>query len=185
MNGDLEDLGALGAYVFIAVGSNIEPERNMARGLELLSRRVQLKKVSTIYRTKPQGRPGQAPYLNGVCAVRTRISPRLLKFAVLREIERAVGRIRSRDKYASRELDLDILIYDTLVSEQEDLRLPDPDIRTRLFVAAPLLELTPDLVLPDTGEGLADIVDALKRQGCTQGVPDPCLSQFLRERLDL
>jgi 2-amino-4-hydroxy-6-hydroxymethyldihydropteridine diphosphokinase len=180
-----EERGAPGANVFIAIGSNIEPERNIARGLELLNRRVRLQKLSTIYRTMPQGRPGQAPYLNGVCAVKTSILPRLLKFAVLREIEHAVGRTRSRDKYASRELDLDILIYDTLISEQDGLRLPDPDIRTRLFVAAPLLELSPDLVLPDTGEGLAGVVDVLRRQGGTQGVPDLSVTQFLRERLDL
>ena len=65
-----------------------------------------------------------------------------------------MGRIRTAKANACREIDLDLLLYGDLVMDDECLKIPDPDIRDRPFVAIPLCELAPDLVLPDTKEHL-------------------------------
>ncbi len=149
--------------VYIGVGSNIAPETNIVAALERLKSYATITGVSTIYRTPALLRPEQPPYLNGVIRVRTTLDARPLKFEVLRGIETALGRIRTDDAYAARPIDLDILLFDALIVVEDDLRIPDPDIRERAFLSAGLRELDPGLVLPDTGErvaGLACLVEA-------------------------
>jgi len=148
---------------YIGIGSNVDPIENIPRAIEILARETDILAVSTFYRTEALGRPGQPEFLNGVCRIATSLEPRPLKFGVLRSIERALGRVRSEDKYAPRPIDLDILLYGEAILEEDDLRIPDPEIRTRPFVAVPLLELAPDAALPDTGERIADLSAAQKR----------------------
>ena len=145
---------------FVAIGANVAPEENLPRGLDLLARQTAVTGISTIYRTAPLERSGQPEYLNGVVRIRTAMAARTLKFDVLRGIEAALGRIRGTDKFAPREIDLDLVLFGNAVIEEPDLRVPDPHVRERSFVAAALLELAPDLVLPDTGEALADVARA-------------------------
>lgn len=163
--------------VFIAVGSNIEPEANVLAALELLQQHVRVIGVSTLYRTAPVGRPDQAAFINGVWRVATAMPPRTLKFDLLRAVEVQLGRVRTPDKYAPRTIDLDVVLYGSLVIDEPGLRIPDPDIRTRPFIAVPLLELDPHCVLPDTGEFLAAIVRPDDRD---QLEPLPLLTDRLR-----
>lgn len=151
--------------VFLGVGSNIEPEKHILAALELLKQHVRVTGVSTFYWTEPLGRPDQPRFLNGVWRVETSVEARPLKFDVLWPIETELGRIRTQDKHAARTIDLDILLYGHAVIDQPDLRIPDPDIHTRPFITIPLLELEPDLVLPDTGQHLALIVGAADGEG--------------------
>jgi 2-amino-4-hydroxy-6-hydroxymethyldihydropteridine diphosphokinase len=169
---------------YIGLGSNIEPEQNLARALELLARRVDLLSISTFYRTAPLGRSDQPAFLNGACCVATSLAPRTLKFDVLRGIERALGRVRTADKFAPRTADLDILLYGDTICADDDLRIPDPEIRERPFVAVPLLELAPDAVLPDTGERLADLSVAHRREGlrAVKGFSEELQARFQNER---
>lgn len=143
---------------FIAVGSNIDPERNIGRALELLQQQVRVVASSTFYWTTPLGRTDQPRFLNGVWRVETGLSPGSLKFDVLRGIESKLGRVRTEDKYAPRPIDLDVILHGRLVLSGPDLQIPDPDIGCRPFIAVPLLELVPDLTMPDTGEPLAELV---------------------------
>lgn len=163
----------------IGIGSNVDPERNIPAALDLLAREVELLDVSTFYRTPPLGHPEQPEFLNGACRVAATMAPRALKFDVLRGIERKLGRVRTEDKYAPRTVDLDVLLYGGAVVDEEDLQIPDPEIRTRPFVAVPLLEVAPDAVLPDTGERLADVPAA--RQGESLRA-DISFSERIRER---
>jgi 2-amino-4-hydroxy-6-hydroxymethyldihydropteridine diphosphokinase len=124
--------------VYVAVGSNIDPERNIPEALRRLAENVTVGATSRFYRTEPLGRPGQPPFLNGVVRVRTALDAEILKFKVLRGIEKALGRERTADTYAPRTIDLDILLFDTAMIERPGLRIPDPDIphigRTRNIV---------------------------------------------------
>jgi len=65
----------------------------------------------------------------------------------LRKIEERLGRRRNGDKYSPRQIDLDLILYGSLEMTSDGLTLPDPDIRKRAFLAIPLLELAPDIVL--------------------------------------
>ena len=168
--------------VFVGIGSNIDPEENIACALERLSRQTAIEAVSTFYRTVPVGRPEQPPFLNGAARLRTTLDAGTLKSEVLRGIESALGRVRTADACAPRTIDLDILLFDSAIIEEPGLRVPDPGIRERPFVAVPLLELAPDLVLPDTGEKLSGLSCARRREGL---IPADAFTESLRERLGL
>ena len=148
--------------VYLAVGGNIDPETSIPEALRRLSENVTITAISTFYETEAISRPRQPNYLNGVAAVACAYPLRALKFDVLRGIEQALGRTRNEDRYAARPIDLDILLYGDIVTNEPDMILPAPELRERAFLAVALHEVAPELVLPDTGEALADIVDRIR-----------------------
>jgi 2-amino-4-hydroxy-6-hydroxymethyldihydropteridine diphosphokinase len=150
--------GVVKAY--IGVGSNIDPMKNIERAMSLLISRVKVTAVSTMYRTKPLGGRLQKDYINGVWAVETVLSPRGLKETVLAPTETLLGRIRTEDAYASRTIDLDLLLYGDIGIHEDGLIVPDPDIFTRPFIAIPLCEIAPGLILPG-GVSIEDAADGL------------------------
>lgn len=149
--------------IFIGIGANIEPDTHIRVALQLLARVGRVQGVSTIYRTAALGGRIQPPFLNGVVAMETSLPPLAVK-AALRAIEAELGRVRTADRYAARTIDLDLLLYDDLVLCTEELTLPDPDIRHRAFLAIPLAELAPGLVLPDNGMRIEEIAEKLAEQ---------------------
>jgi len=169
---------------YVAVGSNLQPEANIPAALERLLSFVRVTASSTFYRTAALRRPGDPEFLNGVWQIETPLNARALKFSVLRGIENELGRIRGVDRYAPRTLDLDLLVYGEAAINEPGLRVPDPDIRSRPFLAAPLLELSAGLVLADTGETLAGVWRG--RLGPEAGEPlvaDRGMTEQLRERI--
>ncbi len=168
--------------VYIAFGSSIDPEHNVPRALELLAEKMELQAIATLYRTPALERPGDPDFVNGVCAIETDLDPRTLKFGVLRVIEETLGRVRGADAYAPRTVDLDIAVYGEVVVNEPGLRIPDPDIRTRAFLAVPLWELEPALILADTGETIGSVVERVDRSGLR---PDAVLTKTIRERLKI
>jgi len=153
------------ARAFISIGSNIDPEINVRSALLRLRSTARVKAVSTVYRTEPVGPPGQPPFYNCVVEIETDLAPRDLKFRLLRRIESELGRTRAADRFAARTIDLDLLLYDELVMTTEDLTLPDPDILHRPFLAIPLQELVPGLVLPGSGLQISEAVLPQPRKG--------------------
>jgi 2-amino-4-hydroxy-6-hydroxymethyldihydropteridine diphosphokinase len=129
--------------VFVSVGSNIEPKRNIVAALCDLVSRGKVVATSTFYRTAPVGPSGQPQYVNGVWWLETQLTPTQIKVGLLRPIEHRLGRIRVSDKFAPRTIDLDMILYDDLSVAEEGLILPHPDI-VRPFVYWPVLELLED-----------------------------------------
>ncbi len=136
--------------VFVAVGSNIEPERNIRQGLERLNDIVPIVDSSPFYETQPIGRPEQDNYWNGVVVVDVPADtdPVQFQFETLRGVEAAQGRVRTEDSYAARTLDLDVVLWGQRIVDEERLRLPDPEIARRDFLARCLLDIEPGLTLP-------------------------------------
>ena len=151
----------MSSRAFIAVGSNIDAERNVEAALELLGRRVRIVAVSSFYRTPALGAPGSPDFLNGVVEIESELEPRELKRLVLLELENKLGRERGDDPNAPRSIDLDLVLYGDLVCSEEGLVLPAPEILERAFVALPLLELEPELVLPGTDQPLRELAAGL------------------------
>lgn len=153
--------------VYIGVGSNIDPELNIPAALGLLKSKGRIAGVSTFYRTQAIAssnasgsllpRSIGAEFYNGVIRFETCYEARELKFEVLRGIEQALGRVRSDDKCAPRPIDLDIVVYGDEVIDEPDMVIPDPEIPARAFLAVPLLELEPEIVLPGMSARLADV----------------------------
>jgi 2-amino-4-hydroxy-6-hydroxymethyldihydropteridine diphosphokinase len=146
--------------VFVGVGSNIDPEVHIPRALVRLREAVGILGVSTFYATPALGQPRDPPFVNGVVEVGDHLAPAPLK-RLLSRIEVAEGRQHSSDRFAPRPIDLDLLLHGDAVSIGPGLLLPHPDVTERRFVALPLLELAPDLVLPSSPLPLAETVDAL------------------------
>lgn len=148
---------------YIGVGSNIDAEHHVLLAVGLLREQMEGLRASTFYWTEPIGRPEQHPYLNGVLAGTVSTSAVFLKEGVLQEIERRLGRVRCSDRYAPRSIDLDILLFGEEVLRGDSLQVPDPDLRTRSFLVEGCCELNPGLLLPDTGEALAGLLQNERR----------------------
>jgi len=152
------------AKAYIGVGSNIDPLTNIKIALVLLKKEVKVINTSTFYKTKPLYNIIQSDYLNGVWEIVTDIEPEALKYNVLQFIEDKTGRLRSEDKNSSRTIDLDLLLYEDCVINSETIILPDPGIYTRNFIAVPLFELNNELIIPDTGRKIRDIVQCMSTE---------------------
>ena len=149
------------ARAFISLGSNVHPAKNIRKAIRCLSKFVRVNAVSTVYCTTPEGGPEQPVYFNCVLDIETGEPPEKLKFDVLRRIETDMGRIRGADKYAPRTIDIDLIAYGDLVLETGRLTLPDPLIMSRPFLAIPLFELSPGLIIPGTGIPVKQVAAAL------------------------
>lgn len=86
-------------------------------------------------------------FFNGVVQIKTTLSPRALLDVVL-GIEERMGRVR-RERWGPRNIDIDILIYDSLIVDEPDLKIPHPRLIERAFTLIPLAEIAPELVLPN------------------------------------
>ncbi len=142
---------------FIGVGSSINPEENVPRALQLLARNTVITGISTFYRTGAIGRPDDPDFYNGVIRIRTATPPLELKKSVLGVIETSLGRVRTEDTFEPRVIDLDLLLYDDVVMNSDELVLPDNDIYSRAFISIPLCELEPDLHIPGSGTAIKEI----------------------------
>jgi 2-amino-4-hydroxy-6-hydroxymethyldihydropteridine diphosphokinase len=147
---------------FLALGSNIQPEKNILAAVELLSKQVKILASSTVYLTEPLLHKSQPKYYNCVIKIQTKIEPSQLKFDVIRPIEKELRRNRIGDKYASRTIDIDLIVYGDRHFSENSLTIPDPDIRKRAFLALPLCELEPKLLLADTHESIRQVASRFR-----------------------
>jgi 2-amino-4-hydroxy-6-hydroxymethyldihydropteridine diphosphokinase len=145
------------ARVYVSVGSNIDRERNIALALRLLEASFGELQRSSVYESEAVGFDSD-PFYNLVVGFDTRDTPREIQ-EVLNCIEEASGRIRTTG-LSARSLDLDLLLYDDLVSEADGLMLPRTDITRYAFVLAPLAEIAAASRHPVTGERYADMWSA-------------------------
>lgn len=140
-------------WVYLGFGSNINPNKNLPQAIKLISKKVHIEEVSSVYKTQAVGSKGP-DFLNAVVLIRTHLTCNDLKNTVIRDIENALGRIRTSDKNAPRTIDIDILI--------EDDELYDEDIWEQAHLAIPLAELYPDYMHPVTNERLSKIAKYLE-----------------------
>ncbi|MFH0940673.1 MAG: 2-amino-4-hydroxy-6-hydroxymethyldihydropteridine diphosphokinase [Candidatus Omnitrophota bacterium] len=153
---------------YIGVGSNIGDRwAYINKAVEFLKNTpgIRLKKVSSVYETKPQGGPrGQGDYLNLVLMADCSLEPgRLLK--VLQTIEKKVGRKPRKRRRAAREIDLDILFYGGERIEKKALKVPHPLIQDRFFVLKPLSDIAPSLKHSLSGRNVSAMLLSLRERG--------------------
>ena len=145
---------SLVARVYLGLGSNIDAESNLRIGLSELRRAYGSVDVSRVYRSAAVGFEGD-DFLNLVVGVDTTESPVDIH-ARMERIHDLVGRERGSERYASRPLDIDLLLYDDIVLEHPRFRIPRRDVLEYSFVLGPLAELDPALVHPETGRSIAE-----------------------------
>ncbi len=137
----------------ILLGSNINPENNITKAIDLLKKECKLLKSSRIWETEAIGSNGPN-FLNSAIVIDTPLSENELKNQVLHTIEKDLGRIRTEDKYAPRTIDLDIIIFDGQVVDQ--------DLWQRSFIASPISDLYPDLRHPTNKKALLQVAKELQ-----------------------
>jgi 2-amino-4-hydroxy-6-hydroxymethyldihydropteridine diphosphokinase len=147
---------------YLGLGSNVgEREEHLRAAIRMLEERgVEVEAVSSAYETEPVGEVlGQPDFLNAAVRIRTDLEPEAL-LDLCKEIEAERGRALEAPRHSPRPLDVDLLLLGNLELSSERLTLPHPEVASRRFVLAPLLELDPELTLPD-GTRLSDALSAL------------------------
>lgn len=147
---------------YLGLGSNVgDSAAHLRAAIELLrARGIEVEAVSSSYLTEPVGEVLDQPdFLNAAIRVRTELEPEAL-LDVCKEVEAERGRSLAAPRHSPRPLDVDLLLLGDLELKSERLTLPHPEVASRRFVLAPLLELDPELTLPD-GSRLADALAAL------------------------
>lgn len=123
---------------------------------------VEVAKVSKFYETDPVGGPPQDKFLDAAAEIRTLLTPHVL-LALLKDVEKKVGRTPSKVKWAPREIDLDILLYGGLIMDDPDLKIPHPQLHLRRFMVEPLSEIAPEAVHPILEKTAAEILEDLEK----------------------
>ena len=133
--------------VYLALGSNVgNRAANLKAAIAALPPQMEVKAKSRVYETPPWGYTNQEKFLNQVVKARTYLEPEpLLKH--LKRLEVALGRVPTF-QYGPRLIDIDILLYNDLVFDSADLKIPHPQMHERGFVLLPLMDIAPDLVHP-------------------------------------
>lgn len=142
---------------FIAIGSNLgDRMKNIEVALKKMEDYgLRIIKKSSIIETEPYGFKEQGKFLNGVILIETDLDPFEL-LNLLLNIEKEMGRER-KIKWGPRNIDLDIIFYDDLVIDTDNLKIPHPDAHNRTFVMGPLSEIDPDFVHPVLKKKVKDI----------------------------
>jgi 2-amino-4-hydroxy-6-hydroxymethyldihydropteridine diphosphokinase len=147
---------------YLGLGSNVgDSAGHLRAALELLAARgVEVDAVSSTYLTEPVGEVLDQPdFLNAAARIRTALEPEAL-LDVCKAVEAERGRAFEAPRHSPRPLDVDLLLLDELELRTPRLTLPHPEVTTRRFVLVPLLELDPELTLPD-GTRLTEALAAL------------------------
>jgi 2-amino-4-hydroxy-6-hydroxymethyldihydropteridine diphosphokinase len=135
--------------ILISIGSNTgNRKHNIDESIRLLcnSQYISDLKISHYYQSEPYGFKEQPHFLNNVISFRSDLPPQEL-LVLCKNIEKDIGRIY-RGKWQSREIDLDIILYDSFIYDDKILKIPHPEMHLRRFVLVPACEIEPNRVHP-------------------------------------
>jgi 2-amino-4-hydroxy-6-hydroxymethyldihydropteridine diphosphokinase len=152
------------SIVYLSLGTNVgQRHQNLERAIAGLGEVMVVTAVSPIYQTPPWGLTDQPDFLNLCLAATTSLTPLdLLHFT--QQLEKDLGRVKTA-RWGPRLIDIDILFYDNRILHSDKLVIPHPEIAQRAFVLIPLADIAPDLVHPQTGQTVAEMITAVDAAG--------------------
>ena len=160
--------------VYFSLGSNLgDRYSNLSECLSLIESNVgEIKSISSIYKNLAQGFIGDYFY-NCCVKVLTSYKPSELIDIIL-SIEKTIGRkIRNTQKYESRKIDIDIILYDDLIVEEKNLTIPHPRYTQRSFVLVPLLEIDNKLVDPKSKIMIKELIGDISSEEILEKIKFP------------
>jgi 2-amino-4-hydroxy-6-hydroxymethyldihydropteridine diphosphokinase len=149
--------------VFVGVGSNLEPEKNLPRACEQIAHNWHDAFFSRAYRNAAVGFDGPE-FINLVVGFST-AQPLDAVIARLHAIETQCGRPRFAPKWASRTMDLDVLLFGDLVEKTTEYTLPRPDLLKRPYMLGPMAEIAPEVMHPTAGKTIGVLWKEFDRDG--------------------
>jgi 2-amino-4-hydroxy-6-hydroxymethyldihydropteridine diphosphokinase len=152
------------SIVYIGIGSNLgDRQENCLHAIELLQERgIVVTKKSSLYETEPWGYKDQPQFINMAIEGETEFNPKELLMA-LKNIEREIGREESL-RWGPRKVDLDILLFDTVILTEDSLEIPHPLLHKRDFVLKPLCEIASDIHHPLLKMSISDLLQQLYKK---------------------
>jgi len=148
------------SIIFFSLGSNIEPSKNLSDARYELNKHFSLKKSSSTYLSPSAGFNG-ADFLNEVLCYETELEViEVLKIS--KKIEKNMGRKKSSKKYSDRNIDIDLILYDSFIGEVGSTKLPHSDIEKYNFVLIPLIEIAGEMIHPSLGISMKEIANQKK-----------------------
>lgn len=137
------------ARVYFLLGGNLDDrEKILSEAISKMKLDVgELIRVSSIYETEPWGFKHESNFLNQVVVLESKLSA-IKILDRTQQIEKDLGRVRKKNQYSERTIDIDILFYDNLVISTDRLMIPHPRIQERAFALVPLLDVASDLIHP-------------------------------------
>ncbi|HIJ59764.1 MAG TPA: 2-amino-4-hydroxy-6-hydroxymethyldihydropteridine diphosphokinase [Nitrospirae bacterium] len=134
--------------IALSIGSNLgKREENINKAIKMLSERgVIVQEVSSFYETEPWGYKDQPAFINIAVKAKTSLSPQKL-LDVVKSIELKLGREKNF-KWGPRLIDIDIIFYNDLIIDNDEIKIPHPLMQEREFVLKPLVEIMPHMVHP-------------------------------------
>ena len=142
---------------YLSIGSNICPQDNLPRAVNMLENYGSIIISSSVWETIALGDMEQPNYLNASVILETRLTAKDLYDDGIKYIENILGRKKSNNPFASRTIDIDIMLFNDEIITLGHRRIPDKEILERAFVALCLAEISPNYIHPDTNQTLEQI----------------------------
>ena len=146
--------------IHINIGSNKDREKNIKEAIVGIKKYFHNTEFSSVYETEAFGFKGDNFYNIGVNAITDKSL--LETFKILRCLEKNIGRIRNTEKFSSREIDLDLILFGDLVNKENNI--PRDDILKFPFVLAPLSEIMPQDLHPEIKKNFFDLWEDHQRK---------------------
>ena len=148
------------ATVYLGLGTNLgNKEANLRTAIYKLQERIGKQvSLSSFYETAPWGFESDHSFLNAAIGLETILSP-IEILHITQEIEKELGRTKKsvNGSYSDRLIDIDILLYDTLVLQTPELTIPHPLMTERDFVMKPLIEIAGNVIHPTRQKTLSGL----------------------------
>ena len=151
--------------IWLSLGSNLQPERHLCMALRELARHLGKAQISPVYETAAEGFSGP-DFLNMVAGYHTGL-PAAALITLLADVEESLGRVRGREKFSSRSIDIDLLTYGDSVVNDDGMELPRDEIDRYAFVLRPLAEVAGEEIHPRTGLSYRAMWERFDRDGQT------------------